>query len=363
MPKSKSKKAPFVSVVVALYNADRFLNQCVDSILNQTYRDFELILVDDGSSDDSPQICDGYAKIDKRVKVIHQKNGGQTVARQNGLKIAKGEYVLIFDSDDWLELNALGVMVKSAIGDKADIVTFNGYFEYAHHNCRVKQPAKSGVFDREGLKKYIYPTMIYSGRFFYFGIFAAMWNKLFRRSLITPDLMAVDPRVKIFEDGLATFACFLDAERVVVLGDEYLYHYRDNMPSITRSYCPDQFKSTLVMIDTLNGINRKRLNIFDLSDQIDYYYLYALRCIIIEEFYYRYSKSFLKRYRYLKEIVNHQDVGELCKRTSLDDKNIELRSFHRFLGKKNVPMLIMLAVIRAYHMRAKVYARRKLNRY
>lgn len=272
MSKLTLKKIPKVSIIVAIWNTEQYLACCIDSILNQTFRDIELILVDDGSSDGSAILCDKYEQLDKRVHVIHQKNSGQTVARQNGLRIANGEYVLIFDSDDWLELDALEVVVNAAVKNDADIVTFNGYFNYANHQSQVRQPVKSGVYDKEGLINNIYPTMIFSGRFFYFGIFASMWNKLFRRELITSNIMSIDTRVKVFEDGLATFPAFLDAQRVCVLGDEFLYHYRDNMPSITRSYIKDQFSSTILLFEALNKMNMDKKHIYNISKQLDYFY-------------------------------------------------------------------------------------------
>lgn len=93
---------PTISVIVPVYNVEPYLRQCVDSILGQTFRDFELILVDDGSPDGCPAICDEYAKMDSRVKVIHKENGGLSSARNAGLDVAKGKYIAFVDSDDWI---------------------------------------------------------------------------------------------------------------------------------------------------------------------------------------------------------------------------------------------------------------------
>lgn len=354
---------PKVSIVVAIWNSQTYLAQCVDSMLNQTFSDFELILVDDGSTDKTSKICDKYQKSDKRVRVIHQKNGGQTNARQNGLKIAKGDYVLIFDSDDWLELNALEVMVEAAEKNDADIVTFNGYFNYTNHQCPVRQPVKSGFFDKEGLKEYIYPTMIFSGRFFYFGIFAAMWNKLFRRELITANLMSINPKVKVFEDGLATFPAFLDAERVCVLGDEFLYHYRDNAPSITRSYIKDQFDSTTLLFNALNEIKKNKQHIYDISTQLDYFYLYVIRTTIVEEYYYRYKKSYIKRYLYLRDIIKDIQTIKVCKRTGDTGMDWKIKLFFVFVRKQWTFPVMIMAILKAYYARLKVYVRREIGRY
>lgn len=98
------------SVIVPIYNVEKYLNKCIDSIMNQTYNDFELILVDDGSPDNCLSICNHYADTDNRIKVIHQENKGVSIARQNGVSIAKGEYLAFIDSDDWVEINFLSSM-------------------------------------------------------------------------------------------------------------------------------------------------------------------------------------------------------------------------------------------------------------
>ncbi len=356
-------KNPAISVVVPVYKTEKYINQCVDSILSQTFADFELILVNDGSPDNCPKICDDYALKDARVQVIHKENGGQTTARQAGIAAASGEYVLVFDSDDWLELNALQVMIESAKSNNADIVTFDGYFNYTNHQSPVRQSIKAGSYDKKGLIENVYPKMLYSGRFFYFGIYAAMWNKLFRRELITPNIMNIDKRVRIGEDGLTTFACFLDADLVNVLDEKFLYHYRDNNISITRSYYQNQFENARLLIESLRIMNQSRLDVFDLSTQIDYYFMYNIRSIITEEYYYRVKKSFLAKFRYIKEIVNSDDVNAVASRILLDGLSKEHQLFFERLRSKKVLMIIMAAMKQAYFMRLKVFVRRKIGRY
>jgi glycosyltransferase involved in cell wall biosynthesis len=361
MAKSKKSNA-FISIVVPIYNTDKYLRQCVDSIIGQTFSDFELILVDDGSSDKSPKICDSYARKDDRVTVIHQPNGGQTKARKAGLNVAKGEYIYFVDSDDWLELNALDVVCKCAVDNNADIVTFDNFFNYSDHQIPTKQPVPSGCFDKKGMIEHIYPRMIYSGRFFYFGIYAAMWNKIFRRSILTPNMINVDERIKLGEDGVTTFATFLDAERICVLSGQYLYHYRDNNISLTRSYCRDQLDSALLLIRTLQDIN-KRKNVYDLSSQINYYLAYNVRSIFNEEFYYRYKKSFISRYKYLRRVAQDPFVQETFHNISTDGISGEPKRFIELLQKGKINLLVMTTIRVAGVMRVKLLVRKILKRY
>lgn len=357
------KQKVFISIVVPVYNVEKYLRQCVDSILSQTFTDFELILVDDGSKDSSPEICDEYSVNNECVFVIHQPNGGQVKARKAGLKKAIGEYIFFVDSDDWIEPNALEVACKSAKDNNADIVTFDGYFCYSNNRrLPVGQSIPSGVFDKKAMIEKIYPNMLYSGRFFYFGIYAAMWNKIFRRSILTPNMVNVDPRLKIGEDGVTTFATFLDAKRVCVLGSQHLYDYRDNNFSITRSYCPNQFNNAKLLIQTLRDINTKK-NVYDLSTQIDYYLMYNVYSIFIEEFYYRYKKSYAQRIKYLTEIANDKSVIEVANRCDYTGMNRQFRSFFDKLKKGQTIRLIDTTAHIAYKKRLRVYLKKLLGKY
>lgn len=119
-----------VSVVIPVYNVERFLNECVDSVLNQTYSDFEIILVDDGSTDGSGKLCDDYLSVDNRIKVIHRENGGLSAARNTGMDAATGDYIYFLDSDDYIEYVTFEHLVHTAKTDDADIVFFDGYVFY-----------------------------------------------------------------------------------------------------------------------------------------------------------------------------------------------------------------------------------------
>lgn len=359
---SDTKKSVFISVIVPVYKVEKYLRQCVDSILNQKFDDFELILINDGSPDGSPAICDEYAKNDKRVHVIHQENGGQTKARKAGLMAANGEYVWFVDSDDWLADGALQTACECAKQNDCDIVTFDSTFNYSHSVSPVKQPVPSGVFDQHGMIKNIYPKMIYSGRFFYFGIYAAMWNKIFRKSLLLPNMVNVDERIRIGEDGVTTFASFLDAKKICVLGGKYLYNYRDNNVSITRSYCREQFDNALLLIDALRAVNKNK-NVYDLSDQIEYYFMYNIRSIFNEEFYYRYKKNYVARYKYLKKIALDKSVCESVAKISVDGMSKDQKRFFGLLKSGKYNLLILHTIKVAYIMRLKLQIRKILKKY
>lgn len=120
--KSQMKQQPLISVIVPVYNVEQYIHQCVDSILSQTYKNLEIILVDDGSPDNCPAICDGYARNDDRVKIIHQENGGLSAARNSALDLCTGEYIAFVDSDDWIESNAYEEMMSEMQKKDLDVV-------------------------------------------------------------------------------------------------------------------------------------------------------------------------------------------------------------------------------------------------
>lgn len=222
-----------LSVIVPVYNAEEYLKQCVDSILRQNYAPMELILVDDGSTDQSGSICDEYVKQDKRVKVIHQKNQGHTVARKNGFAASDGSYIILIDSDDWIEEGMFTRMMEKAEKENADIVQCS-YRSVKQGADRDEVPVfREGFYDKRALEEEIYPRMIYAGGYYRFGIAPNMWNKIFKRVLAEKYLPGIDKRIRSGEDGLFTFACFLEAERVYILHDCF-YNYRSREISMCR---------------------------------------------------------------------------------------------------------------------------------
>ena len=151
-----------VSVVIPVYNVEKYLAECVDSVLGQTYADFEIILVDDGATDSSGQMCDEYAQKDARIRVIHQPNGGLSAARNTGLKAARGEYVYFLDSDDYIETCALEHLVAVADQEQADVVFFDGYvfFDECEEDDSVSRYVRKVVYATDKGRDVLYKQLI-----------------------------------------------------------------------------------------------------------------------------------------------------------------------------------------------------------
>lgn len=204
-------KEPKISVIVPVYKVEPYLRKCLDSIVNQTYRNLEIILVDDGSPDNCGAICDEYAAKDQRVRVIHKANGGLSSARNAALEIATGDYVGFVDSDDWIETDMFEYLLAGMQLEKADVAVCGVIEEYPRHqNYRALE--KKETFDREESMKLLLQGGMLQNR---------VWDKLWRRALFTAIRF---PQGKNYEDLAIAHRLFDKARKLVCLPDAK-YHY------------------------------------------------------------------------------------------------------------------------------------------
>ena len=224
-----------ISVIVPVYNVEKYLRKCVDSILNQTYPDFELLLVDDGSPDGCPQICDDYAARDPRVRVIHKPNGGLISARNEGIRAARGSYVCILDGDDWALENMLQFIhdTVSRLLESPDMVLFAAHNVYADHMDDTLNNVPEGYYNRERLEKEIFPYLIMDTRTgLHPGkIQAHTWDKAFRRELLAGHYTR-DERIRVFTDVPMTYECLLHCRNVYICNEPLYMYNRANEDSI-----------------------------------------------------------------------------------------------------------------------------------
>lgn len=227
----KYKVNPLVSVIIPVYNVEKYLEECLNSVINQTYRNLEIILVDDGSTDNSSFICDKYVGTDDRIIVIHQKNMGLVGARKSGVLAATGDIATFVDSDDWLDLNMYEVMVKEMAESGADIVTSGLIREYERHFVSDMESIEPGTYSGEILEKVIKSNFIDTEKFFKSNISMHIYNKLFERKLLLKNELLIPENISIAEDAACVYPCILDADKITVI-DRCFYHYRIRSNSI-----------------------------------------------------------------------------------------------------------------------------------
>ena len=227
-----------VSVIIPIYNVEKYLRVCVDSVLEQTYRDLKIILVDDGSTDSCGRICEEFAGKDSRIQVIHKENGGLSDARNAGLALADGAFILYLDSDDYLVTDAVEKLMKIQEKSGADIVFGNFFYTYPDHEYAASAWHQSDMVldNRQAMEALV------DGRLETFA-----WGKLIRSEIAHRHLF---PKGKVFEDHFWTHFVFADAEKVAVT-PQPLVHYRQRDNSISYTF-------DLKRLDMLEGwVNRK----------------------------------------------------------------------------------------------------------
>lgn len=218
---------PLISIVVPIYNVQKYVRKCIDSIIGQTYHNLEIILVDDGSTDSSSQICDEYSKRDSRIKVIHKINGGLVSARKVGVQIAMGDYIAYVDGDDWIEQNMYEQLVYK-IND-ADMVICGVERDYGKHVSYEVNKVKDRLYEGKDLVEKVFKRMMYTGRFFERGIQPHVYNVLFTADLLKHNQLQISDEIRVGEDAACLYPALLETEKICVTS-ECFYHYqmRDN---------------------------------------------------------------------------------------------------------------------------------------
>lgn len=270
-----------VSIIVPIYNIDDYLKDCVESVLRQSYQDWELILVDDGSMDSCPTICDQYASKDCRIKVVHKKNGGLVSARKAGLEVARGDYIMPLDGDDFIEVSCLETVARQIDQEAPHVICF-GYniFTEGQISSNPIEVEKYGYYNRNEMEHYLFPNFLHGPdeRQFPHNLCA----KVFEREIYEKYQNAVSPKIGMGEDGACSYPLIFNANSIVIL-EECLYYYRQVNSSMTKVRKPLSW-------DNYDMVYRLYEEEMDLSkyDMLQQYYrarTHNLFNIVLSQFY------------------------------------------------------------------------------
>ena len=249
------------SVIVPIYNIEKYIRRCIDSVLLQSFTDFELILVDDGSPDRCGAICDEYAKKDGRIKVIHKENGGLVSARQAGIKVASGDYIFHLDGDDAVLPDAMESAYKIICDTDADIVSFS-------YKCSingkigdsVEDLVDEGLYHKKEIEQHISPKLLSDKNMNH--IFYFLWGKAIKRELATKHQLGVNPAISLGEDLSCIVPCFLEAE-TVYMSKKAIYLYTIRNDSISTDFKTHQILQIADVITGLRSLNIEKPKDFD----------------------------------------------------------------------------------------------------
>ena len=269
---------PTVSIIVPVYNAENTIPRCIESILNQEYSDFELLLVNDGSTDGSGAVCDAYAARDARVRVIHKENTGVSDTRNTALDQARGTYLQFLDSDDWITPDATSSLVRAAESAQCDLVVSDFYRVVGERFSQKGDIDDDGVMTREEYAAH----MMENPADFYYGV---LWNKLYRRSIVEAHHLRMDPEISWCEDFMFNLEYIRYAETFRAL-QVPIYYYVKTKGSLANQSL------------TISKTVKMKLTVFE-------YYQRFFKSVLDEE---EYEKSRLKVYRFLLDAAGDGSV-------------------------------------------------------
>ncbi len=254
----------FFSVIVPIYKVEDYLPACIESVLGQSFSDFELILVDDGSPDGCPAMCDDYAAQDARIKVIHKPNGGLASARRAGIKVASGEYVFNLDSDDMIEADTLACAHQIITETGCEIVSFS--YRWVKNGETVKitnDGLDEGLYIGESLEKHIYPRLLMDKNMEHMSYYLS--GKAVKRDLVTPNQLNVSEKISLGEDLCCVVPCYLQANSVYISKKTaYLYTVRGD--SMSKAFNAKQIG---LVEDVIREIGKNDFSrIADIEEQI-----------------------------------------------------------------------------------------------
>lgn len=315
----------------------------LDSLTAQTLENMEIVVVDDGSPDVCPAICDEYAARDARVKVLHKENGGLLSARKAGLAASIGDYIGFVDGDDWVEPDTFLNMYNAVREYSPDMVLSEFLCDHGDRAEPSEQCFEESFYDRVRLEKEIFPVMLFDGKFYDFGIKPSCWSKLVRRDIIEKNLMTVDERIRMGEDAAFIYPCLLDSQSAVCIKNP-TYHYRITGQSMSTAY--DEKLKDIVLLPYKRLKEKNIDSNFDISSQLNYYLLYMVNFLLRNEAKKANTHSKKERREVIENIcadvdirsaAAHVDMGKLPMHTKL--LVTALRRGSVFMTEKYVKLL------------------------
>lgn len=344
---------PILSIIVPVYQAENYLKRCLDSLLNQNVSDFELILVNDGSTDRSGAICDEYSAMDNRVQVIHKVNEGQTKTRKKGLFAATGEYVSFVDSDDWVDRDFFSRLIEKAKEQNADVVVA-GYITQNHKEEVISTNGlPSGVYRNESLQELLNQSLYYIPEKKE-GIAPAMWAKLFRRESAVEAMTKRDDTIRFGEDSLCTNQ-ILSLSRTVVIDNSIAgYHYFLWNGSVTQRFNPRYFDELSVLFDELKIII-SRYPGTKACESLAYNYVNLFVGGVLQFLHLKTDYTFFSKYRRIKHLCSEERLSECIELIQFSNMSSSLLKTLSQIKQKRAFSLVFYHTIRAKLSRVKTF--------
>lgn len=326
------------SIIIPIYGVEPYIVQCLESISHQTYRDIEVIMVDDGSKDKCPVICDDYVSKDDRFKVVHKLNGGLVSARQAGAKIATGEYIICVDGDDWIGPNYIKSFAEEAEKNNPDTIICGSTYVYSGREVIHKPNLEVGFYVRDRIEQVIFPQLIRTKKGT--GLNATVWAKAFKTSLYIKNQLSINPSIKMGEDRACSLPIIYQSNSLSVI-DCCEYCYRSVDSSMTHILKPlYKWGPRLLHEHLWNSID---VNKFDFSQQIYRGTTQGVFNVAISLFY---APGGYRRHRLsIKKLLNDEIYTESIKNASFSG-SLSARIMSLTLKYKLVPILWLCSILK-----------------
>ena len=336
---------PKISVIVPVYNVEKFLERCVQSLRMQTLQDIEIILVDDQSPDNCPKICDEYEKKDERIKVIHKQNGGLGYARNSGMEVATGEYIAFVDSDDYVDLDMFETMYNVAKDNNVDFVRVDNYKELLGGEIINKSyisPMEEGYYNQTELRKQLlFPQLGMlpqeDGSKY---VSCSVWRNIYRRELIERlNLRFVSERDLISEDMPFNLQFMMNAKSAYVINKKF-YHYIVNDKSLTQTYKQDRFEKEVILYNELVHM-AKTYEIYNECElRLSRHLLARARKCIKDEFVGNINKKDARNR--VRNILETKEIRDVCKAYPFVSLPFKYKIYAYLVKYKSVKILKLL---------------------
>lgn len=289
-------KKPLFSVLIPVFKIEKYIEECVLSITNQSFSNFEIILIDDGSPDSCPKICERLRKNDSRIKVLHKKNEGVAKARRDGAEIAVGEYIICIDGDDWLKKDCLTKVSEVVQKKNIDIFCFGMMADNGKQTTPLGINYREGFYSKQAIEKEIFPLLIQKSDASYF--IPSLCGKVIRRQLFLDNVLA-NENVTIGEDGACVIPCVFHANSMYI-SKECFYFYRYNSESATKG--KKVFNWDWPKLVTNHIENRIDINYGDMQRQLYRKITHDIFSVVVSQFNRKEKYSFI-----VKDINKHLD--------------------------------------------------------
>ena len=336
-----------ISIIIPVYNVAEFVRQCLDSVINQTYTELEIIIVNDGSTDDSLQICQEYQLIDNRIQIINQQNAGLSAARNTGIDASNGDFILFVDSDDWIELETCELLIEKLKQTNADVVLFSYFKQFTNYREEkfifnsdlILDVNKSknvhrriiGLYEEELAKPENADSIV------------TAWGKLYRAEIMkSHKIYFTDCKLIGTEDMLFNVYYFLHVKSIVNI-HRCLYHYRkNNQSSLTSSYKPRLFEQWSVLYGMVEEYIEKEQLDSEFEDALKNRISLGIIGLGINELYAK--TSLLEKYSKLKKILSSERYRKAVMALQLKYFPVHWKLFF-FFSKYNMPIPLMMMLL------------------